>query len=95
MDSKTFVGTVHHYMLDGKDRYVVDPQSIPPDIRDNLCLQQNYWLPSIIGPNHTFAHFDLNRQGWRDMRYAARKGTFGSQSIAVKDGLLHWQGSSN
>ena len=66
----TFFGTVHTFKLNGEERLVVDPYTIPSDIRDDLCIQHNYWLPSIIGPNHKVAHYDMGRQGWRDMRNA-------------------------
>lgn len=66
----TFYGKVHTFNLKGKLRLVVDPSTIPSDIRDALCRQNNYWLPSIIGPNHKVAHYDMGRQGWRDMRHA-------------------------
>ena len=90
MTVKAFKGTVHVYILNGKERKVVDPRSIPSEIRDALCQQHDYSLPSIIGPNHDVAHFDVVRQGWRDMRYADRKHTFGNQSITYADGVLSW-----
>ena len=79
---KAFKGTVHVFMLNDKERKVVDPRSIPPDIRDALCLRRDYRLPSIIGPNHDVAHFDLSRQDWRDMRNAVKVNTFHDQNIS-------------
>ena len=87
---KAFKGTVHVFMLNDKERKVVDPRSIPNDIRDALCVQHNYHLPSIIGPNHDVAHFDLNRQGWRDMRYAMKKHTFTEQNVSFDGTTLAW-----
>lgn len=79
---KAFKGTVHIYELNGKIRKVVDPKTIPADIRDELCLRNNYWLDSIIGPNHTVAHYDLLRQDWRDMRHAILTESFYDQSLS-------------
>lgn len=87
---KFFKGTVHVFELNGKLRKVVDPRTIPQEVRDALCVRHNYWLPSIIGPNHDVAHFDVNRQGWRDMRYAVKKHTFENQSVKYADGSLTW-----
>jgi len=90
METKAFKGTVHIYTLNGERRYVVDPRSIPSDVRDGLCIQHNYWLPSIIGPNHTVAHYDLTRKAWRDMRNATRDYTANEQTIIYDDGELKW-----
>lgn len=90
MDIKAFKGTVHVFELNGKERKVVDPRTIPHDIRDSLCVQHDYRLPSIIGPNHDVAHFDMGRQGWRDMRYAVKKHTFNDQPITYANGNLNW-----
>jgi hypothetical protein len=90
MDIKAFTGTVHIFTLNGKERKVVDPRSIPQDVRDALCVQHNYWLDSIIGPNHDVAHFDVTRQGWRDMRNAELKHTFNDQPITYASGILSW-----
>ena len=79
---KAFKGTVHVYELKGKIRKVVDPKTIPADIRDELCRRNNYWLDSVIGPNHTVAHYDLMRQNWRDMRNAVKVNTFHDQNIS-------------
>ena len=87
---KAFKGTVHVFMLNDKERKVVDPRSIPTDIRDALCLRRDYRLPSIIGPNHDVAHFDLIRQDWRDMRYAVKKHTFTEQNVSFDGTNLAW-----
>lgn len=89
---KAFKGTVHTYELKGKVRRVVDPKSIPSDIRDALCRRHNYWLDSIIGPNHTVAHFDLMRQDWRDMRHATLTHTMYDQPITYDEvnGRVVW-----
>lgn len=92
MASTTFKGTVHRFKLKLEDRFVVDPQSIPANIRDALCQRYNYWLDSRIGPNHNVAHFDTLRQGWRDMRYAVKLDTYNDRDITYNDtdGTLHW-----
>lgn len=90
MNIKAFKGTVHIFILNDKERKVVDPLSIPSDVRDDLCVQHDYTLPSIIGPNHDVAHFDVMRQGWRDMRNATLKHTFENQAITYADGTLSW-----
>lgn len=90
MNTKAFNGTVHVYTLKGVERKVVDPRTIPSDIRDELCKRHNYLLPSVIGPNHDVAHFDVVRQGWRDMRYAQRQHTFENQTITYENNTLLW-----
>ena len=90
METKAFKGTVHTFDLNGKVRKVVDPRTIPAEIRDELCRRNNYWLDSIIGPNHTVAHFDLSRQDWRDMRYATKVATMTDQPIVYSQGNLTW-----
>lgn len=89
---KTFKGTVHTFKLRGQMREVVDPRTIPLDIRDALCRQHDYALPSIIGPNHDVAYFDLMRQNWRDMRYAEKVSTCYEQSITYDtvNGRVVW-----
>jgi hypothetical protein len=80
----TFRGTIHKFNLNGQERVVIDPCSIPSDVRDSLCIQHNYWLPSIIGPNHNVAHFDVGRQGWRDMRYAKLESTYNATVVVTR-----------
>lgn len=82
METKAFKGTVHIFELNGEWRKVVDPRTIPADIRDELCRRNNYWLDSIIGPNHDVAYFDLKRQNWRDMRHARKVHTFTDENIS-------------
>lgn len=82
MAVKTFTGTVHKFVLHLDTRFVIDPQSIPPQIRDALCKRHNYWLDSKIGPNHTVAHYDTMRQGWRDMRYGTKVESYEDRTIA-------------
>ena len=90
MEIKAFRGTVHKFVLNGKDRYVLDPSTIPAEIRDELCKRNNYWLDSIIGPNHDVAHFDFLRQDWRDMRHAVLKHTFTDRPVSYSNGTLTW-----
>jgi hypothetical protein len=90
MTVKAFKGTVHVFMLKDKERKVVDPRTIPHDIRDALCVRHNYNLPSLIGPNHDVAHFDLNRQDWRDMRYAKKVKSFFDQTITFNGDRWQW-----
>lgn len=89
---KAFKGTVHLFNLKGVTRKVVDPRSIPADIRDALCRRNNYWLDSILGPNHEVAHFDLTRQNWRDMRHATLVHTITDQNVSYNEntGLVAW-----
>jgi len=89
---KAFKGTVHLFTLNGKERRVVDPRTIPSDIRDALCLRHDYRLPSIIGPNHDVAHYDLMRKDWRDMRHAEKTQTFYNQNLSFSDSdcLIFW-----
>ena len=89
---KAFKGTVHVLNLKGEVRKVVDPRTIPSDIRDALCQRNNYWLDSIIGPNQEVAHFDLRRQNWRDMRHAVKLHTLTEQSISYDEntGVVAW-----
>ena len=90
MEAKAFKGTVHTFQLKGMVRRVIDPRTIPADIRDELCRRNNYWLDSMVGPNQHVAHFDLTRQNWRDMRHAVKIHTMTDQSIAYSDGVLTW-----
>lgn len=68
-----FSGTVKQFNLGGDIRTVIDPRTMPDRVRDAVCRQHNYRLPSIIGPNHDVAYYDMRRQGWRDMRYATEE----------------------
>jgi hypothetical protein len=90
MEIKAFRGTVHVFDLKGKMRKVIDPRTIPAEIRDELCRRNNYWLDSIIGPNHDVAHFDLTRQNWRDMRHAVLQHTLSDQPITYDGAGLSW-----
>lgn len=92
MAVKTFNGTVHKFILKLDKRFVVDPATIPHDIRDALCQRHNYWLDSRIGPNHNVAHYDVMRQNWRDMRNAIKTETFENRTIAydTESGNLFW-----
>lgn len=87
---KAFKGTVHVFILNGKERKVIDPNTIPLDIKNELCSRKDYWLPSIAGPNHDVAHFDISRQNWRDMRNATLKHTFRNQPITYNGTNLAW-----
>lgn len=89
---KAFTGTVHKFVLGAEPRFVVDPKTIPAGIRDELCMRNNYWLDSKIGPNQHVAHYDLTRQNWRDMRNAIRIETFENRLIQYnpESKMLFW-----
>jgi hypothetical protein len=90
MEAKAFKGIVHIYKLNGESRFVVDPRAIPAEVRDALCVKQDYWRDSMIGPNHDVAHYDLNRKAWRDMRHAALLHSFDQQTIIYDGASLRW-----
>lgn len=82
-----FFATVHKYELPNNDiRTVIDPRTIPAEVREAFCLL-GYWKNSAIGPNQHVAYFDLAAQSWRDMRNAKHREEFDSV-IEYKSDML-------